>query len=105
MLILELVVDATKVAPRIGGEERSRLIPLLAVTAQRAPEPRHPLVPRELHEGLWLGNANQLRRLRPVAEILAAPVEEEIHGGGVEELEGLFLHAFPMFLRHARPSG
>src|SRR6266508_1829158 len=96
MLLLEHVVDATKIAARIGGEERSGLIALLAVTEQRAPESRHPLLPGELHEGLGLGNADELRRLRPIAQILAAPVEEEIHGGAVDELEALIRHAFPM---------
>jgi hypothetical protein len=101
MLLLELVVDATKIAARIGGKERSRLIPLLAVTEQRAPKPRHSLVPGELHEGLWLGNADQLRRFRPIAEILAAPVEEQVHGSAVDELEALARHAFPMVCRNA----
>ena len=101
MLLLELVVDAAKIAARIGGQERARILALLAVAEQRAPKPRHPLVPGELHEGLGLGDADQLGGLGPIAEIIAAPVEEEIHGGAVDELEALLRHAFPMVGRNA----
>ena len=95
MVLLELVVDAAEIAARIGGQEGAGIVALLAVAEQRAPEPRHPLVPGELHEGLGLGDADQLGRLRPVAEIVAAPVEEQVHGGAVDELEALLRHRFP----------
>src|SRR6476660_3831520 len=96
MLLLERVMDATKIAARIGRQERTRFLALLAVPEQRAPKPRHPLVPGKLHEGLRLGNADELRRLRPITEIVAAAVEEQIHGGAINELKALFRHAFPM---------
>ena len=85
----------------VGGEECARLDALLAVAEQRAPQPRHPLVPGQLHEGLRLGNADQLGGLRPVAEIVAAAVDEQIHGGAVDELEALLRHAFPVIRRNA----
>ena len=55
----------------------------------------------QLHEGLGLGNADQLGRLRSVAEIFAAPVDEQIHGGAVDELEALLRHDLPMIGRDA----
>ena len=101
VLLLELVVDAAKIAARVRGQECAGILALLAVAEQRAPKPRHPLVPGKLHEGLRLGDADQLRRLGPIAEIIAAPVEEEIHGGAIDELEALLRHAFPMVGRDA----
>ena len=101
MVLLELLVDAAEIAAGVGGQEGAGLDALLAVAEQRAPEPRHPLVPRELHEGLGLWDADQLGRLRPVAEIVAAPVDEEVHGGAVDELEALLGDRFPMVGRNA----
>ena len=101
VLLLELLVDSAKVAARIGGQIGARLFALLAVAEQRAPHARHPLVPRELHEGLGLGNADQLRRLGPVAEILATPVQEEVHRRAVDELKALLRDRFPMIRRYA----
>src|SRR5690349_5044611 len=89
-------MQAAEIAARIGGQKRSRLDALLAIAEQRAPEPRHPLVPRKLHEGLRLRDADELGGLRPVAQIFAAAIEEEIHGGAVDELEALLGHRFPM---------
>ena len=74
---------------------------LLAIAEQRAQHARHALVPGQLHEGLGLGNADQLGGLGPVAEIVAAPVDEEIHGRAVDELEALLRHGFPMVGRDA----
>ena len=96
MLLLEQVVDAAEIAARVRGQERAWLGALLAVSEQRAPHARHPLVPGELHEGVGLGDADQLGGLGPVAEILAAPVDEQVHGGAVDELEALLGNAFPM---------
>src|SRR5262249_47306769 len=89
--------DAGKMSARVGGEKRTGLDPLLAITEQRAPEPRHPLVPGELHEGLRLRDPDQLCGLRSVAQIFSVAVEEEIHGGTVDELEALLRHRFPVF--------
>ena len=101
VLFLELIVDAAEIAACIGGQERAGFLALLAVPEQRAPEPRDPFVPGELHEGLRLGNADQLGSFRPVAEIVTAAVEEEIHGGAVDELEALLRHTLPMVGRDA----
>jgi len=46
-------------------------------------------------------DADQLGGLGPVAEIVAAPVEEQIHGGAVDELEALLRHALPVVSRNA----
>ena len=100
MVLLELLVDAAEIAAGIGGQEGAGIDALLAVAEQRAPEPRHPFVPRELHEGLRLWDADQLGGLRPVAEIVAAPVDEQVHGGAVDELEALLGDRFPVVGRN-----
>ncbi len=101
VVLLELLVDAAEIAAGVRREEGARLPALLAVAEQRAPEPRHALVPGELHEGLGLGNADQLGRFGAIAKIVAVPVEEEVHGGAVDELEALPRDALPMVGRDA----
>ena len=101
MVRLELFVDAAQVAAAVRGQERARLLALLAVAEQRAPQPCDPLVPRELAERLGLGNADQLLVLRSVAEIFAVPIDEEIDGRAVDELEATFGDALPVIGRNA----
>ena len=96
VLGLELLVDAAQVAAAVGREERSRLLAFLAVAEQRAPQPRHALVPGELAEGLRLRDADQLLVVRAVAEILAVPIEEEVDGRAVDELEPPLRDALPV---------
>ena len=93
---LELVVDPAQVPAAVRGEERARFLALLAVAEQRAPQARHPLVPRELAEGLRLGDPDQLLVLRTVAEVLAVAVEEEVDGRAVHELEAPLGDALPV---------
>ena len=101
VVFLELLMDAAEITAGVGRQECSGPLALLAVAEQRAPHARHPLVPRELHEGLRLGDADQLGGLRPIAEIFAAAVDEEIHGGAIDELEALLRHALPVIGRDA----
>ncbi len=101
VVLLERVMDAVQVAARVRGQESAGVLALLAVAEERAPDARHPLVPGQLHEGLGLGDADQLRRLRAVAEIVAVPVQEEVHGGAVDELEALFGDRLPVLGRDA----
>ena len=101
VILLELVVDAAEIAAASAVRKAPGSLALLAVAEQRAPHARHPLVPGQLHEGLGLGDADQLGRLRPVAEIFAAAVDEEIHGGAIDELEALLGDALPMVGRDA----
>ena len=95
VFLLELVVDAAEIAASVGGQEGAGLHSAPRDCGTACTNARHPLVPGQLHEGLGLGNADQLRRLRTVAEILAAPVDEQIHGGAVDELEALLRPPIP----------
>ena len=96
VLGLELLMDATEVAAAVRGEERARVLALLPVAEQRAPQPRHPLVPGELAEGLRLRDAHQLLVLRAVAQVLAVAVEEEVDRRAVDELEAPLGDALPV---------
>src|SRR5581483_3963652 len=101
VVFLELLMDAAEIAAGVSGEEGARLLALLAVAEQGAPQPRNALVPRELHEGLGLGDADQLGSLGAITEIFATAVDEEVHGGAIDELEALPRHALPVVGRDA----
>src|SRR5665811_310416 len=96
VLCLEILVEAAKIAAAIRGEEPTRILLFLAVAEQRAVHARDPLVPGQLHEGLWIGNADKLGRLGTVAEIFAMAVEEQIDRGAIDELKALLGDALPM---------
>src|SRR5262245_46144351 len=65
-IFFELVMNTPEIAAAIGSEIGARILLLLAVAEQRAEHARHTLVPRQLHEGLGLGHADQLGRLWPI---------------------------------------
>ena len=96
VLGLELLVDSAQVAAAVRSQERAGVLALLAVAEQRAPQPGHALVPGELAERFRLRYADELLVLRAVAEILAVPVEEEVDGCAVDELEAPLGNALPM---------
>ena len=101
VILLELIVDAAQVAAAIGRQVGARILLLLAVAEQRAEHARHALVPGQLHEGLRLGHANELGRLGAVAQVLAAPIEEQVDGCAVDELEAAIGDILPMLGRDA----
>ena len=55
------------------------------------------------HERLGLGDADQLPRLGPVADVLAVAVDEEVRRRAVHELEALLGHRLPVRRGHALP--
>ena len=101
MLGPELLMEPAQVAAAIRGQEGARVLALLTVAKQRAIYPRDALVPGQLHHGFRLGDTDQLGGLRPVAEILAATVHEQVHGGAIDELEALPGDALPVVRRDA----
>ena len=96
MLLAELGMVALEVAAAVGAQEAAGLVVLLAIAEADAEHARHPLVPGQLAEGLGIGDADQLGRLGPVADILAVPVGEQVGGRAVDELEALLGGALPM---------
>src|SRR5207247_329285 len=52
--------------------------------------------PREDREGLGLRDADELCGLRPVADVIPVPVDEEVRGGAVNELEALVRDRLPV---------
>src|SRR6185295_2594000 len=93
--------DAAQVATAVGREIAPGVVALLAVAEERAPHAGDALVPGKLHEGLGLGNANELGGLGTVAQIFAAAIEEEVDGRSVDELEAPVGHVLPMVGRDA----
>src|SRR5207248_8817933 len=69
---------------------------LLAVAEADAPDARDAAVPRQDCERVRLREANELRRLRPVADVVAVPVGEEVRGRAVDELKALPRHRLPV---------
>ena len=74
---------------------------LLAVAKTGAENPRHALVPRQLHEGLGIGNADQLRGLGAVADVVLVPIDVQIRGRTIDQLEAALGDALPMIGRNA----
>ena len=89
-----------EVAAAIGGQERARVLTLLAVSEALAPDARELLAvagrPWEHLEGLGLRDADELRGLGPVADVVPVAVGEEVRGGAVDELEALVRDRLPV---------
>ena len=96
VLFLELFVDDAEVAAAIRAQMTARILALFAVPEAGAEDACDALVPGQLHEGLRVGQADQLRRFRAIADIVLAAIDEEIGGRPVDELEALFRNCFPM---------
>src|SRR5581483_8421745 len=62
---------------------------------------RDALVPGQLHEGLGIGDADQLRGLRAVADIALVAVGVEVRGRAVDQLEATLGDRFPVIRRNA----
>ncbi len=100
-LLLEVGLDPLEVRPAVRGEVGPRLLALLAVAEAGHPDSRDPRVPRKRHEGLRLGNADELRRLRPVTDVVPVPVGKEVRGRAVDQLEALVGDRLPVRSRDA----
>src|SRR5262249_55072160 len=101
MGLLELLMDYAEVAAAVGGQMPARIDLLLAVAEAGAEDAGDALVPGKLHEGLGIGNADQLGGLGAVADIVLVAVDEEIGGRSIDQLEALFRDALPVIRRHA----
>ena len=60
---------------------------LLAVAEAGAEDAGDALVPGQLHEGLGIGNADQLGGLGAIADVVPVAVDEEIRGRAIDQLE------------------
>ena len=85
------------------SEERNApaVLALLAVAEADAPDARDARVPRKRLERLRLGHADELGGLRPVSDVVAVAVGEEVRGGAVDELESLLRDRLPVLRRDA----
>src|SRR4029079_8287162 len=94
-----------EVAAAVGGQKRAGVITLLAVAEALAPDAGQllpgPVRRWEDGEGLGLGHADELRSLRPVADVVPMAVGEEVCGGAVDELEAFCRHRLPVRRRDA----
>ena len=100
-VFLEVGLDLLQVRAAVGGEEGARVLALLAVAEAGHPDARDAVVPRERHERLRLGDADELRGLGAVADVVAVPVGEEVRRRAVDELEALAGDRLPVGSRHA----
>src|SRR4051794_11360192 len=103
VLALELRVNAAQVAATVRGEKSARIVRLLPVAKKRAEHARDALIPGQLTKSFGIGNADQLRCLGAVADVLAVAVEGEIGSGAIDELETALADVFPMIGRDALP--
>src|SRR5438270_13145994 len=101
MRLLELLVDDAQVAPAVRCQMSAGIDPLLAIAEAGAEDPGHALVPGQLNEGFRVGDADQFRGLRTVADVIAVAVDEEIGRRAIDELEAALRDALPMVGRDA----
>ena len=85
--VLELLVDEAQIAAAVGFQMTAGVLPLLPVAEASAEDPRDPLVPGKLHEGLRVRYPHQLGGLGAVADIVGVAVREEVGRRAVDELE------------------
>ena len=101
VLLLELVVDDAQVAAAVRGQVPAGIDLLLAVAEAGAEDAGDALVPGQLHEGLGIGNADQLGGLGTVADVVLVAVDEQVGGRAVDQLEAALGDRFPMIGRDA----
>src|SRR6185369_9606864 len=98
--LLEIGLLPGEVPAAVGGEETAGVLALLAVAEALAPDSRELLAvagrPGEDGEGLGIGNADELCSLRPVADVVAVAVGEEVGRGAVDELKALVRDRLPV---------
>ncbi len=92
----ELRVDALEVAPAVRREERAAVDFLFPPAEQRAPHTGGLGIPRQDVEGLGFGDPDQLACFRPVADVIAVAVGEQVGGGPVHQLEAGVRDALPV---------
>ena len=85
-----------QIAAAIGSQVPARILPLLPVAEAGAEDARDALVPGQLHEGLGVGDADQLGCFRPVADVVGVAVGEEVGCRAVDELEAALGDLFPV---------
>ena len=100
-LLLEGLVDALQVAAAVRREEGSAVNLFLTAPEESAEDAGGLGVPRELAEGLGLGDADQLTGLGSVADVFAVPVDEQVGRGPVDQLEALVGNGGEMLGRYA----
>src|SRR5437764_7310182 len=96
MCFFELIMKAAQVASAIGGQIGTGIFALLAIAKKRAEHASHPLVPGKLHEGFRLRHADQFGGLRTIAQIFAAPIEEEVDRRAIDKLETAIRYVLPV---------
>ena len=90
-----------QVPAAVRGEEGAAVLALLAVPEADAPDARDARVPREHLERLRLRDADELRGLGAVPDVVPVPVGEEVRGRAVDELEPLRGDRLPVLRRDA----
>src|SRR5262245_22168365 len=71
----------------------------LAVPEAGAEDARDALVPRQLYEGFRIRNPDQLRSLGTVADVVLVPVDEQVGGRAVDQLESTLGDGLPVIRR------
>ena len=99
--LLELGLVALEVPAAVGGEERRRVLALLAVAEADAPDASDLRIPRKRLERVGLGDADELGGLGAVPDVVAVAVGEEVRGRAVDELEALLRDRLPVLRRNA----
>ena len=100
-LPLEVPVDPPQVAPAVRRQVGPAVDLFLLPAEQRAEDARGPLVPRKHFEGLGLGDAHQLTRLWPIADVIPLAVDEQVGRRAVDELKARARDPIPVRGRDA----
>ena len=90
-----------QIAAAIRGQMAAGIDLLFAVAEAGAEHAGDALVPGQLHEGLGIGNADQLRGLGAVADVVLVAVDEEVRGRTIDQLEAPLRDRLPVICRNA----
>ncbi len=97
----EVVVYPLQVPAAVGGEVCTAVDLFLSPPEERAEHPGRLAIPRQYTERLDVSKTDQLAGLRAVADVVPVPVDEQVRGGAVDELEPLTGDVLPMLGRDA----
>ncbi len=93
---LERLVDPVQVAAAVRGQVAAGIHLLFPVPEQGAEDPGGLRIPGQLAERVHVRQPDELGRLRPVPDVLAVAVDEQVGRGAVDQLEAALGDPLPV---------